>query len=199
MSVSIATLKRLPQYLRILRNKKDMQITNISSTTIANELNLNSIQVRKDLALVSKNDGKPGIGFEVNELINDIETFLDLNETKAIIIVGAGRLGQALMHHNEFENDINIVMAFDNDKTKCDNKMIFHIDQMEELIKEMNIHVGVLTVPKEAAQDVCDKMIKCGINAIWNFTPTNLTVPSNVKVKNEDLSASLLILLNSLK
>lgn len=199
MSVSIATLKRLPQYLRILRNKKDMQISNISSTTIANELNLNSIQVRKDLALVSKNDGKPGIGFEVNELINDIEAFLDLNETKAIIIVGAGRLGQALMHHNEFENDINILMAFDNDKSKCDNKMIFHIDKMEDLIKEMNVHVGILTVPKEAAQEVCDKMINCGINAIWNFTPTNLVVPSNVKVKNEDLSASLLILLNSLK
>lgn len=198
MSISIATLERLPQYLRILKIKKQENIENISSTTIANELKLNSIQVRKDLALVSKNDGKPGIGFEVNELIKDIESFLDLNNTKHVIIVGAGRLGQALMNYNEFENDISIVMAFDKDATKCNNKTIFHIDQMEELIKKMNIHVGIITVPKEEAQNVCDMMVKCGIEAIWNFAPTNLIVPTHIKIKNEDLSASLLILLNGL-
>ena len=77
MSVSLATLKRLPQYLRILKIKQQENNVNISSTMIANELKLNPIQVRKDLALVSKNDGKPGIGFDLNELINDIEIFLD--------------------------------------------------------------------------------------------------------------------------
>ena len=198
MSISIATLERLPLYLRILKNKKEEKIVNISSTIIANELKLNSIQVRKDLALVSRSDGKPGIGFEVNELIEDIETFLDLNNTKDIIIVGAGRLGQALMNYNEFENDIHIVMAFDKDKTKCNNKNIFHINEMEDLIEKMHIHVGVITVPKEEAQNVCNKMIRCGIKAIWNFAPIHLVVPPNVKIKNEDLSASLLILLNGL-
>lgn len=198
MSISVATLERLPQYLRILRDKREENVINISSTTIANELKLNSVQVRKDLALISKNDGKPKIGFEVDQLIKDIEIFLELNNTKHVIIVGAGRLGQALMDYKQFDNDISIIMAFDKDKTKCDNQKIFHIDEMENLIGKMNIHVGIITVPKQEAQNVCDKMVKCGIKAIWNFAPTNLNVPHNIKVKNEDLSASLLILLKGL-
>lgn len=123
---------------------------------------------------------------------------MDLNNTRDVIIVGAGRLGQALMDYKEFENDISIIMAFDNDKAKCDNQKIFHIDEMENLTKKMNIRVGIITVPKEEAQNVCDMMIKCGIKVIWNFAPTNLKVPNNIKVKNEDLSASLLILLKGL-
>lgn len=198
MSISIATLKRLPQYLRILKKKKQDNIVNVSSTMIANELNLNSIQVRKDLALVSKNDGKPGIGFDVNELINDIEVFLDLNNTKNAIIVGAGRLGQALMNYNSFENNVGIVMAFDNDESKCDNKNIFHISQIKEQVKKANIHIGIVTVPKEVAQEVCNQMIESGIKAIWNFAPINLQVPEDVTIKNEDLSASLSILVRQM-
>ena len=199
MEVSLATLKRLPQYLRILKDKENENILNISSTTIAEELELNPIQVRKDLALISKNDGKPGIGFEVEELIKDIEDFLDLNNTKDVIVVGAGRLGQALMNYKEFENDISIVMAFDKDKRKCNNENIFYIDKMENLIKRMNIHIGIITVPKEEAQNVCDLMIKSGIKIIWNIAPVNLKVPDDIVVKNEDLSASLAVLLRSNK
>lgn len=198
MSISIATLKRLPQYLRILKKKQQENNVNISSTMIANELKLNPIQVRKDLALVSKNDGKPGIGFDLNELINDIELFLDLNNTKNAIIVGAGRLGQALMNYNGFENSVGIAMAFDNDKSKCDNKNIFHISKMKEQIKDANIHIGIITVPKEVAQSVCDLMIESGIEAIWNFAPINLNVPENITIKHEDLSASLSILVRQM-
>ena len=198
MGVSLATLKRLPQYLRILKDKENENILNISSTTIAEELELNPIQVRKDLALISKNDGKPGIGFEVEELIKDIEDFLDLNNTKDVIVVGAGRLGQALMNYKEFENDISIVMAFDKDKRKCNNENIFYIDKMENLIKRMNIHIGIITVPKEEAQNVCDLMIKNGIEAIWNFAPVNLEVPEGIAIKNEDLSVSLSILIKQM-
>lgn len=198
MSISTATLKRLPQYLRILKNKNKENVVNISSTIIANELNLNSIQVRKDLALVSRSDGKPGIGFVVNELIADIENFLDLNDTKNAIIVGAGRLGQALINYNGFENNVNIVMAFDNDKKKCDNKKIFHVSKMKELLSNKNIHIGIITVPKEAAQEACDHIVKNNINAIWNFAPTNLQVPSGITIKNEDLSASLSILIRQM-
>lgn len=198
MYPSIASLERLPQYLRILKKKREENVTHISSTVVAKELNLNSIQVRKDLALISKTDGKPGIGFEVNELINDIEEFLDLNNCKDVVIVGAGRLGQALMNHTEFENDINIVMAFDKDENKCNNTNIFNINQFESMIKQKKIHIGIITVPKHEAQNVCDMMVKCGIKAIWNFAPTNLKAPADVVIKNEDLSASLLILLKML-
>ena len=197
--ISQASLKRLPKYLRVLKDKKENGVELISSTAIAKELNLNPIQVRKDLALVSKSDGKPGIGFSTQNLILDMEEFLNLNNMTDAIIVGAGKLGQALMNYKGFENNTNILIAFDIDKSKCDNKKTFYIDKMENLIKRMNIHIGIITVPKEAAQEVCDKMINCGIKAIWNFAPVNLKVPENIVIKNEDLSASLLVLLKNLK
>lgn len=197
--ISQATLKRLPQYLRIIKDKKNENVKNISSTEIATILRLNPIQVRKDLALVSRADGKPGVGFNTQELIQDLEEVLNLNNITDAVIVGAGKLGQALLNYKGFENNLNILMAFDNDKIKCDNKKIFFIDNMESLIKKNNIQIGIITVPKENAQDVCDIMVNSGIKAIWNFAPINLKVPENIAVKNEDLSTSLVILLKKLK
>lgn len=199
IKISMAGLKRLPKYLRILKEKQSNNIQNISSTLIAEELKLNPIQVRKDLSLVSKTDGKPGVGFETNQLIADIEKFLGVNKSRNAIILGAGRLGQALINYNGFENDINIMMAFDNDKSKCDNKKIFNINQLENKIIENNIHIAIITVPANNAQEVCDRLIKCGIEAIWNFAPINLKVPENIAIKNEDLSTSLLVLLKMLE
>ena len=112
--------------------------------------------------------------------------------------MGAGRLGQALMNYKEFENDISIIMAFDIDKSKCNNENIFHINDMPKMLEKINIHIGIITVPKDEAQNVCDMMVESGIKAIWNFAPINLKVPDDVLVKNEDLSASLLILLKRL-
>lgn len=197
--ISQATLKRLPQYLRIIIDKKKNDVKNISSTEIATILRLNPIQVRKDLALVSRADGKPGVGFNIEELIQDLEEVLNLNNITDAIIVGAGKLGQALLNYKGFENNLNILMAFDNDKTKCDSKRIFFMEDMESLISKNNIPIGIITVPKENAQDVCDRMIGVGIKAIWNFAPINLKVPENIAVKNEDLSTSLVILLKKLK
>ena len=197
--ISQATLKRLPQYLRIIKDKKNENVKNISSTEIATILRLNPIQVRKDLALVSRADGKPGVGFNTEELIQDLEDVLNLNNITDAVIVGAGKLGQALLNYKGFENNLNILMAFDNDKNKCNNKKIFFIDKMEAQIIENNIQIGIITVPKENAQKVCDIMIKSGIKAIWNFAPINLKVPENIAVKNEDLSTSLVILLKKLK
>ncbi len=196
--VSKACLERLPCYLRLLKEKRESKIEFISSTSIASELSLNSVQVRKDLALISKSDGKPGRGFNVSMLISDLENFLGLNNVTDAVIVGAGKLGRALLGYKGFEKNIDILMAFDSDKSKCDNKKIFYTDKMEDLIKRLNIHIGIIAVPKEEAQNVCDTLVKAGVKAIWNFAPTNLIVPSKVIIKNEDLSASLLILLKSL-
>ena len=187
-------LSFLRNFTFFTRNKIEF----ISSTSIARELSLNSVQVRKDLALISKSDGKPGRGFNVSMLISDLENFLGLNNVTDAVIVGAGKLGMALLGYKGFEKNIDILMAFDSDKSKCDNKKIFYIDKMEDLIKRLNIHIGIIAVPKEEAQNVCDTLVKAGVKAIWNFAPTNLIVPSKVIIKNEDLSASLLILLKSL-
>ncbi len=194
MDISKATLSRLPQYLRILKKIKKDKVQNISSTTIADMLKLNSIQVRKDLALVSHQEGKPGIGFNVDELIIDLEDFLGLGNVTDAILVGAGRLGQALLNYPGFEGNFNIVMAFDNDNSKCNNEKIFHISKIKEKIKKKNIKIGIITVQRVAAQEVCDTLVDAGIKAIWNFAPVTLNVPDDVIVKNEDLSASLMIL-----
>ena len=199
IKISMAGLNRLPKYLRILKEKQLNNIQNISSTLIAEELKLNPIQVRKDLALVSKTDGKPGVGFETNQLIADIEKFLGVNNSRNAIILGAGRLGQALLNYNGFGTDVNIMMAFDNEKSKCDNKKIFHIDTLEKKILEKDIHIAIITMPANNAQEMCDRLVNSGIKAIWNFAPTNLKVPENIVIKNEDLSTSLLILLKMLE
>ena len=127
-NISKSCLSRLPQYLRILKKKKVENIKNISATVIANELNLNSIQVRKDLALVSSIEGKPGIGFNIDKLIIDLENFLGMNSVNDAILVGAGKLGQALLHYVGFTHNLNIVRAFDNDKNKCNKTKIYTID-----------------------------------------------------------------------
>ena len=194
--ISSAALKRLPQYLRIIKEHEEMKF--ISSTFIAKELNLNPILVRKDLAFVYKSDGKPGNGFEVRTIIKEIEEFLGLNEVNNAIIVGAGKLGQALLNYQGFNSNLNIKMAFDIDDSKCDNIRIFKFEEMKELLKNKNIKVGIITVPKENAQEVCDIMIDAGIRAIWNFAPVNLKVSEQIAIKNEDLSTSVVILLKEL-
>jgi len=197
LAISVVTLGRLPKYLRILKKMQMENINNVSSTSIAKELGFNPIQVRKDLACVSKTDGKPGVGFVVNDLIDDIEEFLNINHSRDIILVGAGRLGQALMNYSGFENKVKVVRAFDADRKKCDNKKIFLMSGLKKYIKQNNINVAIITVPREAAQSVCDKLIESGIKIIWNFSPINLKVPEDIRIKNEDLSASLAVLLNS--
>ena len=195
MEISLSTLRRLPAYLRILKNYDEEYV---SSTTIADRLNLNSIQVRKDLACVSSVEGKAKLGFNTKQLVEDIEAYLDVNNTTDVIVVGAGRIGQALMHYKNFENNANIVMAFDSDLRKCDNKKIFPISKLENLVKRMNIHVAILCVPADQAQEVCDLLVKAGIKGIWNFTTVHLDVDDDVIVKNEDLSASLMLLIKQL-
>lgn len=197
--ISKASLKRLPSYLRVLKEEKNAGMMFGSSTKIAEVLNLNPVQVRKDLAQISTSNGVPGKGFYVDDLIFDMEDFLNLNNTTDAIVVGAGKLGKALMNYNGFENNVNVLMAFDIDKSKCDNKKIFHISKMKNLIKRMNIHIAIITVPKDVAQDVCNTLVSVGIKAIWNFAPVSLKAPEDVVIKNEDLSASLLILLKQLK
>lgn len=199
MYISSSTIERLPKYLRVLRALKQNKISNISSTLIAKELGLNPIQVRKDLACISNLDGKPKVGFDVGELINDIESFFNLKSHQKSIIVGAGRLGQALMNYPSFDNNINIIAAFDIDKNKVDNNKIFYIDEMDKIIKKYKIKIAIITVPKSAAQSICDMLINYGIKVIWNFAPVDLKVPNDVKIRNEDLSAALAILLNGIE
>ena len=193
--ISKKSLERLPKYLRFLYELRDDGVTNVSATTIAEHFGFNSIQVRKDIEQVSKSVGRAGIGFFLDSLILDLEEFLGTNNSNEIILVGAGKLGGALLNYNGFGKDFKIVKAFDNSEKRCDNKKIFHFSKIEEELKGHNIHIAIITVPKDQAQIVCDKLIECGIKVIWNFAPIHLKTPNDIIVKNEDLSSSLLILL----
>ncbi len=200
--ISKRTLQRLPVYLSLLQEKQKAGVEYISATTIANTLGLNHVQVRKDLSCAS-NRGRPKIGYETNVLINDLQNFLDYNNTKDAVIIGAGDLGKALLGYDGFRSyGLNIVAAFDInpriDGTYLKEKPIFSMSKLPDLLKRMNIHIGIITTPAHTAQEVCDTLVENGVQAIWNFAPTSLNVPEGIIVQNENMATSLAILSNQL-
>lgn len=196
--ISKQTIQRLPLYLNYLKTLPLSRSANISATTISYGLGLNQVQVRKDLAAVTSG-GRPKTGYIVSNLIAEIEQFLGYNNVDRVVIVGAGRLGTALMTYDSFKDyGIEIVAAFDVNEDcigiSHGGKTILGIDKLKNLCAHMKVSIGIIAVPKEAAQSVCEKMIDSGIRAIWNFAPVHLSVPDNVLVQNENMAASLALL-----
>lgn len=196
--ISIAILQRLPTYLGYLKALPPNASDNISATAIAAALNMGEVQVRKDLASVSS-AGKPKIGYVAADLIDELEEFLGYNDINDAVLVGAGRLGKALLEYKGFSGyGLNILAGFDIDESlvgKTDSgKPIFPLSRFENLCKRMKVKIGIITVPTSEAQAVCNLMIKNGILAIWNFAPTHLDVPENILVRSENMAASLAML-----
>lgn len=194
--ISKAVIKRLPTYLSYLRNLPEDAPPNISATTLANALGMGEVQVRKDLAMVC-NFGRPKVGYPRERLADDIEQFLGYDNTNDAVIIGAGRLGQALLGYNGFEDyGLNIVAAFDINPTDTTifDKPMMHIDQLGSYCRSHKVLMGIITVPAPFAQQVCDQLIACGIKAIWNFAPTHLEVPDHILVQNENMATSLAVL-----
>ena len=194
-NVTKATLGRLPQYLQFLNGLPPGQYDHISATTIAKMLSLGEVQVRKDLATVS-GLGKPKVGYRTSELIKDLEDALGCKKLTPAILVGAGKLGRALLDYNGFEEyGVQITAAFDcNEQVLRMNKTskeILPISSLKKYCTENGIRIGIITVGSGSAQDVCDQMLEAGITAIWNFAPCQLKVPDNVLVKQENLALSL--------
>ena len=200
-SISKATLGRIPRYLSFLRGLSPERVPYISATTISKELDLGEVQVRKDLAMVS-GTGKPRLGYEVEVLIEQLEDCLGCNKHTLAVLVGAGRLGRALLQYEGFAHfDVKITAAFDsNDEViNLDSSTeILPMNQFDVFCKEHNICIGIITVGEGSAQAVCDQMVKNGITAIWNFAPCKLQVPSGVILQNENLALSLAHLSNQL-
>ena len=199
-SVSKATLGRLPCYLHHLRAMMQNHDDYISATAIAKELSLGEVQVRKDLNSIS-GAGRPKIGYAVKDLIKSIENALGYSNLSKAIIVGAGKLGQALLNFDGFgEYGVEISAAFDltaKEKSKL-HREVYPMTQFESFCKNNNIKIGIITVSENAAQQVCDLMVKNNIKAIWNFTPKKLNVAEDVLVKQENLALSLAHLNNQL-
>ncbi|MCD8328065.1 MAG: redox-sensing transcriptional repressor Rex [Ruminococcus sp.] len=197
--VSKRTLKRLPNYLTYLKSEKCGGAINISAPTVARDLGLNEVQVRKDLAIVSRSGGKPKTGYLLSSLIEDIESFLGYDNQKDAIIAGVGHLGSALLSYKGFSDyGMNVVAGFDTDEKligkTVHGKKIYDISELTKIVKELNIRLGIITVPSEFAQQVCNEMVKGGILAVWNFAQVQLVVPDGVIVQNENMAASLAVL-----
>ena len=195
--ISNAVLKRLPSYLAYLKGIDDPDTPYISATTLANALGMGDVQVRKDLAMVSEG-GRPKVGYLRENLIEDIEQFLGYDNTTDAVLIGAGKLGQALMDHKGFEEyGLNILAGFDVNPVKDhteDGHPIYSMDKLENFCRTNKVLMGIICVPAPYAQEVCDKLIKCGIKAIWTFATVHLEVPPHILVQYENMATSLAVL-----
>lgn len=200
-TVSRKLLRRLPVYLHYMKTLPE-EMENISATRMARDLGLGDVLVRKDLAKVS-DGGRRKLGYVRQTLIRDIESFLDVNSTTCAVLVGAGKLGQALMDYEGFaKSGMHILAGFDvkPDLNRTDGgKPIYGVDQLDAFCHCYPISIGIIAVPAEHAQSVCDKLVHSGVRAIWNFSPAHLVVPEDVVIQSENLAISLTSLRMQLK
>lgn len=197
-AIPLLTLKRLPQYLEVLNRFKDASLKMVPATKIAAFTDVHMTQVRKDLAYTGV-VGTPKVGHNVDELILAIEQCLNWNDISSCFLVGVGHLGKALMGYSELsKKGMRIIAAFDANPelagTYYQGIQVHAMSKFGNLLSRLHVHIGILTVPAEAAQEIADEMVAGGIIAIWNFTPTRLQVPEHVIVENIDMSSSLAVL-----
>lgn len=203
-TISLATLQRMPGYLRYLKLKEAEGAEYISSVALADAMQENPAVVKKDLSMAVVSEGKPKVGYYIPDLVRDIESFMGYDNEKDAVLVGAGKLGQALLGYGGFEKyGLNIVTGFDVDKyivgTEIHGKKILHTDKLADVVRKTGIKIAVLTLPAAYAQEMADRLVAAGIRAIWNFSPVTLNLPDNVAVKNENMAASLALLSARLK
>ena len=190
-----ATIGRLSLYSRYLKGTDERGITTVSSQNIAKATGVTPAQVRKDLAYFGE-FGTRGVGYNSRELYNYIMKILGLDKRWSVGIIGAGNLGRALIQYKGFnERGFDITCVFDNDPKKIGKKMsnvdIYSIDLLDEKVKELKIHLGIIAVPASAAQEVANKLVKAGIKGIINFAPINIVVNENIILRRVDLAAQL--------
>ena len=201
-TASEPTIRRLPQYRRLLLKFQAASRKVVSCTHIANELKLDPTQVRKNLSATGI-VGRPRVGYDIVELIESIENFLGWNNTHDAFLVGTGSLGRALLGYDGFSTrGLNIVAAFDTDPAiigqRFHGKHVVDYDKFSDLAQRMHVKIGIIATPAAVAQQVATLMVLSGIRAIWNFAPANLEVPDGVIIEDVDLSGSLAVLSSKL-
>lgn len=199
VKVSFApSIRRLPSYLIIIRQALQNGESYISGTVIAQELNLEPIQVRKDLAITGI-IGKPKKGYPVAALVAAIEHFLGWDKVHKAVVVGAGNLGFALAGYREFKlHGLEVIATFDIDRDKLGAIVhgvpVLPLEDLSAFVRDNGVEVAILTVPGPVAQDAADRLVEGDIKAIWNFTDHKLDTPSGVVVHREDLSSGYALL-----
>ena len=195
VTISKATIDRLPLYFRTLRLAQDEGIDIISSDELGRRLTITPEQIRKDLASFGQ-FGKKGVGYYVNELKRNVGEILGLNNHWNIAVIGIGHLGAALANYQNFVTlGFNLVALFDQDPnvigTTVNHVKVEDIANLGQIVKDRNIQFGIIAVPAAFAQGVADKLVSSGIRGIWNFAPIKMQVPDSMHIVNEDLSVGL--------
>ena len=196
------TLRRLPWYLSNIKLRKEKGEQYVSSTQISKEINIDASQIAKDLSYVNIS-GRTRVGYNIDALIEVLESFLGFTNMHKAFLFGVGSLGAALLRDSGLHHfGLEIVAAFDVNPELVGKDLngipIFHSDDFETKMKEYDVNIGVLTVPINIAQEITNKMVDGGIKAVWNFTPFRIRVPENIVVQNTSLYAHLAVMFNRL-
>lgn len=196
------TLRRLPWYLSNIKLMKEKGEQYVSSTQISKEINIDASQIAKDLSYVNIS-GRTRVGYNIDALIEVLESFLGFTNMHKAFLFGVGSLGAALLRDSGLHHfGLEIVAAFDVNPELVGKDLngipIYHSDDFEAKMKEYDVNIGVLTVPINIAQEITDKMVDGGIKAVWNFTPYRIRVPENIVVQNTSLYAHLAVMFNRL-
>ena len=196
------TLRRLAWYLSNIKLMKEKGEQYVSSTQISKEINIDASQIAKDLSYVNIS-GRTRVGYNIDALIEVLESFLGFTNMHKAFLFGVGSLGAALLRDSGLHHfGLEIVAAFDVNPELVGKDLngipIFHSDDFEAKMKEYDVNIGVLTVPINIAQEITDKMVDGGIKAVWNFTPFRIRVPENIVVQNTSLYAHLAVMFNRL-
>lgn len=195
MKISEAVVRRLPIYLRHLAELKQREVLTVSSQDLGQKLDLNPAQIRKDLAYFG-DFGRKGIGYDVSYLIEQIRHILKLDMKIHVGLVGAGKLGHALCNYTVYlQDNMKIVAVFDampeKVGTAISNLEVQPMDSLIDTVRKMDIRIGIITVPANEAQHVADQFVEAGVEAILNFAPVILKVPSNIRVHTADFTTDL--------
>ena len=196
------TLRRLPWYLSNIKLMKEKGEQYVSSTQISKEINIDASQIAKDLSYVNIS-GRTRVGYNIDALIEVLESFLGFTNMHKAFLFGVGSLGGALLRDLGLRHfGLEIVAAFDVNPELVGKDLggipIFHSDDFEAKMKEYDVNIGVLTVPINIAQEITNKMVDGGIKAVWNFTPFRIRVPENIVVQNTSRGAHLAVMFNRL-
>ena len=194
-NVSMAVIKRLPKYHRYVNELIERDVSRISSYELSKLTGFTASQIRQDLNNFG-GFGQQGYGYSVDVLREELRKILGLEEEYKSIIIGAGNLGQAIANYRNFEaRGFKTMTLFEKNPKLIGLKIrdieIRDIDEIEEFSKIHKIDIAIITTPREQAQEVADRVVACGIKAIWNFAPIDLKVEEDIIVENVDLNESL--------
>ncbi len=201
--VSMTVIRRLPKYYRYLVELMEKGVNRVSSQELSNMTGFTASQIRQDLNNFG-GFGQQGYGYNVEELYNQLRKILGLETVYHAVVAGAGNLGHAIANYKGFEDaGFKVVSLFDRNP-KVIGELIRDIEVrdaklMIDYIKEHEVDIGIITTPKESAQDLADEFVEAGVKGIWNFAPTDLDVPEDVIVENVRLNESLFTLSYFLK